>query len=246
MKKEKTKSNPNSDLRRQAEEHLKSCEGNQASSVEEKSKDYQALVHELQVHQIELETQNEELKRARLEADEALIKYSDLYDFAPIGLFTLNDQKQILEVNLMGAELLGMGRRSLKHRLFGQFVATADLPVFYDFLKKAFDTHVKQSCELKLIRFEGPEVYARVEGRVSEDDDRPTSLRECRIAVIDITERKIAEEETRQAHDYLSHILESIGYAFYAIDSEWRFRYVNKQATRITGKPQEMLLGKTI
>jgi PAS domain-containing protein len=110
MKNEKAESNLNGDLRHQAEERLKDCRSDLVGSTKDDSKDALALVHELQVHQIELEMQNEELKRSRLEAENALMKYSDLYDFAPLGLFTLNEQGQILEVNLEGGRALGKGK----------------------------------------------------------------------------------------------------------------------------------------
>ena len=155
-----------------------------------------ALVHELQVHQIELEMQNEELKRARQEAEEALAKYSDLYDFAPIGLFTLDEQGQILESNLAGATFLGVERRNLSKKSFQRFVTPKDRPTFDDFCKKAFETSVKQMCELFLLKKDGPPFYARIEGTVTEDSLQ--SKRDFRIAVIDITETKLAEKALRQ------------------------------------------------
>jgi PAS domain S-box-containing protein len=201
MKKEKAGSKANGDLRRQAEERLKDCGRDFSGSTEEG--DVQTLVHELQVHQVELEMQNEELKRSKLEAEDALIKYSDLYDFAPIGLFTLDEMGVIQEVNLAGATLLGMVRSELNRQPFGLFVATKDLLYFQDFLKTAFETCAKQTCELKLIRKNKTAIYARIEGTVIDDDNRPMSRRECRIAVIDITERKMAEEELKKAKDEL-------------------------------------------
>jgi PAS domain S-box-containing protein len=199
--KEKAEPNQNGNLRRQAEERLTDCRSNPVGSIKDEDRDVQKLVHELQVHQIELEMQNEELKRAKQEADNALIKYSDLYDFAPIGLFTLDEDGIILKVNLAGASLLGMVRSDLNHRPFGLFVETKDLPFFDDFLKKAFKTNVKQTCELKLIRKKGPAICARIEGTVIGDGDRQVDLRGCRIAVIDITERKMAEREMLKARD---------------------------------------------
>ncbi|RPH74303.1 PAS domain S-box protein, partial [bacterium] len=192
MKKEKAESNLNGDLRRQAEERLKDGRSDPASSKGEgKGKDAQALVHELQVHQIELEMQNEELKRAKLETEDALTKYSDLYDFAPIGLFAFDTQGLIQEVNLAGAKLLDVERRNLMNRHFQLFVAPKDRPVFDEFCKSAFETSFKQTCELNLIRDGEPIVYARVEGTAAEDGS--LDGRQCRIAVIDITERKKAE-----------------------------------------------------
>ena len=113
----------------QAEERLKDG-GSDPAALQEEDKDARALVHELQVHQIELEMQNEELKLAKLEAEDALTKYSDLYDFAPIGLFTFDAQGLIQEVNLAGAMLLGVERRSLMNRQFS-VVCCAQRPSFF-------------------------------------------------------------------------------------------------------------------
>ena len=196
MKKGKTDSNQESDLRRLAEERLLESRSDFAEDGAEESANALALVHELQVHQIELEMQNEELKRARLEAEDALAKYSDLYDFAPIGLFTLDEQGQILESNLAGATFLGVERRNLSKKSFQRFIAPKDRPSFDDFCKTAFETSVKQMCELFLLKKNGPPFYARIEGTVTEGSLQ--SKREFRIAVIDITETKLAEKGLRQ------------------------------------------------
>ena len=196
MKKGKTDSNQESDLRRLAEERLLESRSDFAEDGAEESANALALVHELQVHQIELEMQNEELKRARLEAEEASAKYSDLYDFAPIGLFTLDEQGQILESNLAGATFLGVERRNLSKKSFQRFVTPKDRPTFDDFCKKAFETSVKQTCELLLLKKDGPPFYVRIEGTITEGSLQ--SKREFRIAVIDITETKLAEKGLRQ------------------------------------------------
>ena len=196
MKKGKTDSNQESDLRRLAEERLLESRSDFAEDGAEESANALALVHELQVHQIELEMQNEELKRARLEAEEASAKYSDLYDFAPIGLFTLDEQGQILESNLAGATFLGVERRNLSKKSFQRFIAPKDRPSFDDFCKTAFETSVKQMCELFLLKKNGPPFYARIEGTVTEGSLQ--SKRDFRIAVIDITETKLAEKGLRQ------------------------------------------------
>ena len=158
MKKGKTDLNQESDLRRLAEERLLESRSDFAKAGAEESANALALVHELQVHQIELEMQNEELKRARQEAEEALAKYSDLYDFAPIGLFTLDEVGQILESNLAGATFLGVERRNLSKKSFQRFIAPKDRPSFDDFCKTAFETSVKQMCELFLLKKNGPPI----------------------------------------------------------------------------------------
>ena len=190
-KKEKAESDQNGDLRLQAEERLNDRRSDQVGSRIADGKDALSLVHELQVHQIELEMQNEELKRTRMETEDALAKYSDIYDFAPIGLFSINMHGLIQEVNLMGAKLLGVERRNLMNRPFHRFVAPKDRPYFDEFCKSAFETSIKQMCELNLLRDGEPTIYARIDGIAAEDSS--LNGRQCRIAVIDITEHKKAE-----------------------------------------------------
>jgi PAS domain S-box-containing protein len=149
MKKELSEINSGNDLRRLAEERLKNSRSSLDSSAAVESRDALALVHELQVHQIELEMQNEALKLAKLETEDVLTKYSDLYDFAPMGLFSFDVQGQIQEINLAGAKLLGMERRNLMARRFQQFVAPKDRPSFGEFCKKAFEASTKQTCEFE-------------------------------------------------------------------------------------------------
>ena len=110
------------ELRRKAEDRLRASEARPAEVTS--VTDACALVHELQVHQIELEMQNEELQRARMEAEEASEKYYDLFDFAPVGHFLWDHEGRILEVNLAGAALLGLDRSVASQKRFGQFVAS--------------------------------------------------------------------------------------------------------------------------
>ena len=199
-----------------------------------------ALVHELQVHQIELEMQNEELKRAKLETEDALVKYSDLYDFAPIGLFAIDLQGLIQEVNLAGAALLGIERRNLMNRHFRLFVAPKDRPFFDEFCKSAFDTSIKQTCELNLLRDGEPTVYARIEGIATEDGSM--NGKQCRIAVIDITERKQAEsilERYQLISKYARDIILLMGRDGHIIEA-------NEAAINAYGYTRDELLSKNI
>ncbi len=201
MKIEPSEINSEKDLRRLAEERLKERRSNLDSSDPDLSRDAIALVHELQVHQIQLEMQNEAMKLAKLETEDVLAKYSDLYDFAPMGLFAFDEQGKIQELNLAGAKLLGSERRNLIQRHFQQFVAPKDRPSFVEFCKRAFEASTKQTCELNLLKDGKPTVYVRIEGIVSEDGS--LNKRQCRIAAIDITERRWMEEELRKARDEL-------------------------------------------
>ena len=199
-----------------------------------------ALVHELQVHQIELEMQNEELKRAKLETEDALAKYSDLYDFAPIGLFAIDLQGLIREVNLAGAALLGIERRNLMNRHFRLFVAPKDRSCFDESCKSAFETSTKQTCELNLLRDGEPTVYASIEGIATEDGSM--NGRQCRIAVINITERKQAEsilERYQLISKYARDIVLLMGRDGHIIEA-------NEAAINAYGYTRDELLSKNI
>jgi PAS domain-containing protein len=103
---------------------LRAKAGGSESGRRDTAEDTQRLVHELRVHQIELELQNEELQEAREELEAGLQRYSDLYDFAPTGYLTLDSQGTIRKANLAGARLLGLERGRLVGVRFGVFVAS--------------------------------------------------------------------------------------------------------------------------
>lgn len=151
--------------------------------------DAHRLVHELQVHRIELEMQNEEFQSARNELEASLEKYSDLYDFAPVGYVTLDREGAIHEANLTCASLLGSARPGLIRRRFGVFVSPADLPAFNTFLAQVFENTGRKFCEVALLKKDKSTFTALIEGVAA------ASGQECRVSVTDITGRKRAEED---------------------------------------------------
>ncbi|MCX5645915.1 MAG: histidine kinase [Phycisphaerae bacterium] len=155
--------------------------------------DTQKLLHELQVHQIELEMQNTELLEARDKMETLLDKYTDLYDFAPVGYFSLDEQGLILEVNLTGAALLHVERSLLLNHRLQQFVAPASRPVFLAFLEKVFAGFGKQVCEVPLLNKNGSPSWFQAASASSLHRERKW----CRVAVSDITALKQAEETQR-------------------------------------------------
>jgi PAS domain S-box-containing protein len=183
-------------LRRRAEKQLRQTRKRETDHPSA-AKAGPVLVHELEVHQIELEMQNEELMQSRAKMEESLERYSELYDFSPAGYFTLDSEAKILQVNLTGARVLGMERAQLENRRFGLFVSEPDRPVFNAFLTNAFESRAKESCELALgdaadslscAKTPGNRRMVQIEGRVGEDG------RACRAVVIDITDRKMIED----------------------------------------------------
>jgi PAS domain S-box-containing protein len=158
--------------------------------------DTQRLVHELQVHQIELEMQNGELQEAREKLEALLADYTDLYDFAPVGYMSLNEQGQILKMNLTGAALLGMGRSQLINRLLPTYVAPASRSIFLAFLKQVFAGSGKHVCEAALLRERGASFWANIHGVAAISASGPQKW--CRVVVSDITALKLSEEAQRR------------------------------------------------
>ena len=139
------------------------------------------LMHELQVHQIELEMQNEELRRANETAEAALKKYTMLYDLAPMGYFTLDSDGSICELNFTGAEMLGSRRISLVNHNFKLFIAEESKTDFDSFFTKLHTGEAKQSCEVMLSYDNKLLCYVYLEGVVTGDE------RNCLLSAVDIS-----------------------------------------------------------
>ncbi|MDY0292421.1 MAG: sensor domain-containing diguanylate cyclase [Desulfuromonadaceae bacterium] len=160
----------------------------------------QRLLHELQVHQIELEMQNVELRQTRDALEKSLAKYTDLYDFAPIGYFTLARAATIQVVNFSGAALLGVEHTQLLGQYFRQFITADDQATFTAFFDKIFATRDKVTGEVALLNAQKHPLIVRIEAVTT------ASMQECLFAVIDVTEHKQYEERLQylNTHDALT------------------------------------------
>ena len=176
-------------LRRRAEDRLREQPGNQPSTavVPKSGADAKRLLHELQVHQIELEMQNAELRKARDELEVALDNYTDLYDFAPSGYFTLTATGAILQANLTGATMVGIERSRLVGQSFGRLVSAEFRPAFSAFLEQVFAGQTKQAGDFELVGQGQPVRFVNIEAQCF------LNRQECRAAIVDITARKAAE-----------------------------------------------------
>jgi diguanylate cyclase (GGDEF)-like protein len=170
------------DLRREAEEQL-AARGRQINGLDRA--DLGNLAHELAVHQVELEIQNEELRQSRTVAEEARDRYVDLYDFAPMGYFTLDEHSQIVEANLTGCQLLKVDRNKLITQRFTKFITVDETDNFYLHRKKVLENG-KQTFELKMQKADGTPFFAQVDSiKVAEG--------RLRLALVDTSKRKHAE-----------------------------------------------------
>ena len=182
--------NKTDELRKRAEEKLRNAEekGNMDKDVTE-------LIHELKVHQIELQMQNEELRKSQEEVLSLYNQYYELYDHAPVGYFSLDKDGIIRNVNVKGAELLQLNKKKIIGRGFSRFISK-DGDKYYCVLANAIDTNEIQSIELQL---KGNKTfYAYMEIMIVHNSDE-----RYRVTITDITKRKKAEDELKLAHEKL-------------------------------------------
>jgi PAS domain S-box-containing protein len=223
-------------LRRTAEARLSA----RPASAPANDADLRRLQHELEVHGVELELQNEQLEAVRRELEADLERYTDLYDHAPVAFFNISADGTIRLLNLAGARLLGRERAHLLGRRFGLFVPETGRQAFNDFLAAAFATATPQVAELQL-RIEGqPPRWVHLEG--SLDTDR----QECRLAVVDITERKQAEAALAEAEGSRLAVWQTSLDAIIAMDEFGNIADFNPAAEKIFGYRAADVIGQSM
>ncbi|HSP88298.1 MAG TPA: PAS domain-containing sensor histidine kinase [Ignavibacteriaceae bacterium] len=179
-----------------------------------KMEDVQRLLHLLQVHQIELEHQNQELRIAHEELEVSRFKYVNLFDFSPIPYFTLDQNGMIKEVNLSASKLLRIDRNKLIGRSFSAYVPLNEKDIFSSFIKTVFNSTEKHSCELKIINKEKHLFHLRLEGLMLDATLEPDP--KCQVALIDLTEYKKIEDSLKETNEALK-ILNSTKDKFFSI-----------------------------
>jgi PAS domain S-box-containing protein len=230
------------ELRRRAEEMsletaVQSPENLEALSPEET----QQTIHELRVHQIELEMQNEELRRAQTELDAARARYFDLYDLAPVSYCTISEKGLILEANITAATLLGVARGALVKQPFSRFILKEDQAIYYLHRKQLFETGEPQEFELRMVKIDGTAFWGLLKATAAQDGDGAPV---CRLVLSDITVRKQAEVALRSSEEFIRNILSSIDEAFVVIDREYQIVSANRAFCEQTGLPLADIIGK--
>ncbi len=196
------------------------------------------ILHELQVHQIELEMQNEELRRAQVIIEESRDRYVDFYDFAPVGYVTLNRDATIDEINLAGAALLGEERRKLLHRRFVAYIAAEDRDHWQQhFMNVLLHHQEKLTCELSLMRANGPRLQVRLDSLLLiKDNESPV----VRIVVTDIAARKRSELVLREQEEFFRMIAENIEDFIAVLDLQGRRLYNSPSYSKLFGDTDVM------
>ena len=232
-------SSPAQELRRKAEQHLRTAKAKPKEGATDG--DLIALAHELQVHQIELEMQNEELRRAQASAQKLSDKYHHLFDSAPIGYFLLSQHGRILEANLTGAELLALDRNAVVEKQFAQFVVSEDRTAFNEFCDRVLQADIRQVGEFILLQGERT-VTALVEGVAVRDN--VGKVTGCRIAVSDITARVQSEKTARDIDQCYRILTEAADVGIGLIDSAHNIVMTNPKLANLRGKTPGELIGK--
>lgn len=223
------------ELRKLAEEKAREKATRSPENLEALShEETRRTLHELRVHQIELEMQNEELRRAQAELDAARARYFDLYDLAPVGYCTLSETGLILEANFTAATLLSVARGALGKQPITRFILREDQDIYYLHRKHLFETGEPQVCELRMVKKDGAPFWARLEATVAQGaDGAPVG----RVVLSDITERKRAEEVLRK----FKAIFDTANFGAAIADLNGVLTYVNDCFAAVHGyEAQEM------
>jgi PAS domain S-box-containing protein len=224
---------PGTELRRPAEararEHIAPAAADLAGLTPEAAR---RLLHELQVHQIELEAQNEELRRTQGELEAVRARYFDLYDLAPVGYFTVSAAGLILEANLTLATLLGVDRGALVRQPLRRFILPEDQEACDRHVRALVETGVPQGCEVRLRRAGAADFWARLEGTAARAEDG-TPL--YRAAVSDISEQRRAQAALGASEAQLRLITDNAHDTIWLMDLDLRMTWISPSVTRQRG-----------
>jgi chemotaxis family two-component system sensor kinase Cph1 len=193
-----------SDLRLRAEEMLRK----QLEALDKiPPADVQRLVHELRIHQIELEMQNDELRRTQQELEASREKYFDLYDLAPVGYVSINENGIILESNLTAASMLSQERSYLVGQPFTRLIFREDQNIYYRCHKQLVETREDHICRIRMVKKDGNPLWVRINISIAQGIDGSTRFR---AVIIDISERKQVDEKLSQVMEELTRSNEEL------------------------------------
>ena len=216
MAKKETSSGQAADFRKQAEEIARKTEGLSQEKLEAmKLDEIKQTLHELQVHQIEVEMQNEELRLAGAELKALHERYFDLYDMAPVGYFTVNEKGLIIEANLTIATLLGITKSNLVKHPLSRFISREDQEIYYLHRNQLFETGQPQTCELRMVKKNKTTFWAYLEAIAAQDNQGKPA---CRVTISDMSTRKQSEEALRESEERFDQLAMQGGTITWEVD----------------------------
>ncbi len=206
------------------------------------------LVHELQVHQIELEMQNEELRKIYEELENSHDRLAELYDFAPVGYFTISADDVIIEANKKGAAMLRSKVENLIGGRFSFFVADNFKAIYQEYLAGVIRSNSTRNLDLHLVLEDGAPLWAHVEGIAADREDKTSGVtfRDLRISVADTTQLNAEKAARQQSEEQYRRIVETSNEGIWLLDKDYKVAYVNKRIAEMTGSSVEELLGASL
>lgn len=207
-----------------------------------------SLLHELEVHQLELEMQNEELRETQHRLEEVRDRYTDLFDFAPIGYIVLNERGEIKNINLTGCDLLGIERSFVIGKPFSAYISNGQSRILFLNLRKAFETGLLPSFEIEMRHKSKGNFIALLQGVITKDQKTKTAV--CRISLSDITGLKKAEalqiqhESLQKEKGKIQQYLNLAPVVFLLIDREYKVQMINKKGCDLLGYESQEIIGK--
>ncbi|MEI8204310.1 MAG: PAS domain S-box protein [Bacteroidota bacterium] len=239
MKKQNVNHSDAEILRHNAEEKLKNSAPGKIQKIPTSEADMLKLIHELHVHQIELEMQNDELVLSKERTEVLAEKYTELYDFAPTGYITLSKEGTIVQMNLCAAKMLGKERGRLKNIRFGIFISETTRSSYNYFLINTFSGKLNPTCDA-IIPIEGrDDLFVHIEGTLSINQE------ECMLSLVDITTLKQAHEELQASKNYLDKIINAVASPIFVKDQQHKLCLVNDAFCLFLVQPREKIIGTT-
>jgi PAS domain S-box-containing protein len=241
MTEKNTRSGQAANMRKQAEEiarkkAIKSPKNMEAMSPEKTRQ----MLHELRVYQVELEMQNEELRRDQAELEASRSRYFELYDLAPVGYITLGKKGLILEANLTAATLLEVARGALVNQPLSRFILPKDHDSYYLHLRQLFETNVPQVCELRMVKKGAASFWVRIEATAAQNADGAVVYGAVMSV---ITDRKRAEKAVREDEEKHRLLIENSHDIIYTLTPEGVFSFVSPAWTALLGHPVSQVDG---
>lgn len=232
------------ELRKQAELII---EKNQSSNQRNLgiifSEEIEKTLHELQVHQIELEMQNDELRLRQMKLDTARARYFDIYDLAPVGYCTLSLDSIIIEANKTAGEMFGITKAEMVEQPFFRFILNEDQDVYYLSKKRLLETSDSQEWEMRMLRHDSEIIWVQITANLAQDEDGRSVFR---MVMQDISKRKQVEKQLAIEKEQFETTLMSVGDGVISVDRQGKIMLMNKIAEQLTGWNQLEAEGKPL
>ncbi|MEI6279154.1 MAG: PAS domain S-box protein, partial [Verrucomicrobiae bacterium] len=223
----------NVSLRQKAEAHFRERESQSSEKIEALSPEsMRTILHELRVHQIELEMQNEELRQTQADLVTSQARYFDLYALAPVGYITVSEEGMVLEANLTAANLLGVVRGALVNQPVTRFFLKEDQDIYHKFCRQLFETGEPQQCELRMVKQDGTTFWAHLSATAAQAPDGEPA---CRVVLSDVSGRMAAEKSLAMLALRNKTLLQSASDGIHVLDDQGNVVEANASFCRMLG-----------